>query len=642
MTHPMKNSLLPFLSAALAVLLLSCERPAPEPEPTPEPQPEPDKTVTAVITANDVTVEEGKTVSIGATTNSSEAISYSSANTDIATVTSAGAVTGIKEGSTDITMSVPAVEGKFTAAEKTIKVTVTAAPAPPDGKPKAGTYTFTVSPLKGQWEVGDQIQVQGGYGPAAQVITLSANQISADGKTASAELSGDLFNYFTEPDYLYAVWPADAVKKEDGIINKVIEFSVCDILLTQAYLVDNSFTFTDISSFISFTVSGGYDHFIIAGAQHPGLRYNSSLKNEYSSVKKQAAKPKDDGYPFREEQLVTDGSLNTLYFPGGVTFNDGFTLYFATGDNWTASYSYTEDATLKAGKKLELGDITDQLVPYSGGKPHMPEVTNVTKYSVKFNELSGLCVDPSGDFLWCVGDGSEIAAISVAGELLNKTDIYTYNADKEYAYTVDSEGISYNYDTGDLLISGEPNVACRIPSADLASIFDWEFYAKKVGNKTVNGNIEGYNGVKSLFNIADAKDFGNSGAEGCTYYKDGLVYIGTQTGSYLYLCNLETGEVLWRKGLREMYTVITEIAGLCYDPLTDWLWVIDSESHKFFALTGDAEQLLGSYTLKTRSNEESICVDHKNSCVWVGDDYGSTSYVYKYDITGLDDFIITE
>ena len=65
-----------------------------------------------------------------------------------------------------------------------------------------------------------------------------------------------------------------------------------------------------------------------------------------------------------------------------------------------------------------------------------------------------------------------------------------------------------------------------------------------------------------------------------------------------------------------------------------------SKSHKFFALTGDAEQLLGAYTLKTSSNEESISVDHKNQCVWVGDDYGSTSYLYRFDFTGLDDAII--
>ena len=92
---------------------------------TKEPQPEPDKTVTATITAGDVTVEEGQTVSIGAVTNSSETISYASADVSIATVTSTGDVTGVKAGSTTITMQVPSVKDKFTAAKTTIKVTVT-------------------------------------------------------------------------------------------------------------------------------------------------------------------------------------------------------------------------------------------------------------------------------------------------------------------------------------------------------------------------------------------------------------------------------------------------------------------------------------------------------------------------------------
>lgn len=487
-----------------------------------------------------------------------------------------------------------------------------------DGLPKAGTYTFIASPLKGTWAEGDRILVQGGWGPAAQTVTLTAEQISEDGTTASVELGGDLFKYLTEPDPLYAVWPASAAKQEDGMTGQVINYDVSDVMLTQAYLLDGNFKFIDVSSFISFSVSGDYDRFMIAGKQRPGLRY-SSYKNEYSSVKITPAKPKDDGYPFREEEL--ESGVNTLWFPGGITFKGGFTLFFAKGDNWTASYTYSEDATLKAGKKLELGDISSKLVAYSGGRPHMPEIGKYTKLTLKFNELSGICVDTSGDFVWALGDGSEICQISLTGDLLNRANLKTTSNS-----TIDSEGLSINYDTGDLLISGEPNVVCKIPAAEIENIF----------------KESTFKGAVSLFKIDDAKGFGNAGAEGCTYYKDNLVYIGTQTGSYLYLCDLATGEVVWRKGLREMHSVITEIAGLCYDPLTDWLWVIDSEAHKFFALTGDGEQLLGAYTLKTRSNEESICVDHKNSCVWVGDDYGSTSYVYKYDFTGLDDFLLPE
>jgi hypothetical protein len=57
-------------------------------------------------------------------------------------------------------------------------------------------------------------------------------------------------------------------------------------------------------------------------------------------------------------------------------------------------------------------------------------------------------------------------------------------------------------------------------------------------------------------------------------------------------------------------------------------------------MTGDAETMLGSYSVKGTDNPEALCIDHVRSCVWVGDDYGSTSYLYRYDFTGLDDAII--
>ena len=493
-------------------------------------------------------------------------------------------------------------------------------PEPEDGKPKPGDYTFTASELMGTWKVGDQIFVHGSYSTAARTFTLTADDISADGKTATLKLDESMFEFLAEPDYLYAAWPASAVEQEEGLLDASAVFTQPDILLTQAYLQGTDFPFDDASALISFSVSGGYDRVIISGDERPGLRL-LKYENAHSSAQTSFNKFRTDGYPFREEVLGADGSLTCLWFPGRVTLKKGFTLYFGKDGNWSACYTYAGDVDVKAGRKLELGDITARLVEYNGPKPAMPEMTGNTKYAVKFNELSGICVDLSGDFLWALGDGGEICQVSLDGQLLKSAGLRTTKGS-----TIDSEGLSINYDTGDILISGEPNVVCRIPYESIPDIF--------AESK--------FKGVEALPAIADAKSFGNAGAEGCTYYKDGLAYIGTQTGSYLYLYDLATGEVIWRKGLREMHTVITEIAGLCYDPLTDWLWVIDSESHRFFALTGDAEKLLGYYTLKTKSNEESICVDHKNSCVWVGDDYGSTSYIYKYDFTGLDDFNTAE
>ena len=92
--------------------------------------------VQATITASDVTVEEGSTVKINATTTSSATITYASDNTAVATVAADGTVTGVKAGTANITLKVAAVKDEFTAAEKTIKATVTAKATPdPDPEP---------------------------------------------------------------------------------------------------------------------------------------------------------------------------------------------------------------------------------------------------------------------------------------------------------------------------------------------------------------------------------------------------------------------------------------------------------------------------------------------------------------------------
>ena len=84
-------------------------------------------TTQAVINAVDVIVKKGGTATIGATTNSTATIEYVSGDPGIATVSDNGVVTGISEGTTTITLSVPAVEGSFTEATKIINVTVTTA-----------------------------------------------------------------------------------------------------------------------------------------------------------------------------------------------------------------------------------------------------------------------------------------------------------------------------------------------------------------------------------------------------------------------------------------------------------------------------------------------------------------------------------
>lgn len=90
-----------------------------------------------ITLASKFTVNVGETVSLGATTNSTATIKYSSADEAIATVSADGVVTGVKEGEVEITASIDAVEG-FTAAEA--KTTIVVKPA---GSSESKVYTLT-------------------------------------------------------------------------------------------------------------------------------------------------------------------------------------------------------------------------------------------------------------------------------------------------------------------------------------------------------------------------------------------------------------------------------------------------------------------------------------------------------------------
>lgn len=478
-------------------------------------------------------------------------------------------------------------------------------------KPQPGEYTFTVSSLKGKWEVGDKIYIHGSYAPEAEVVTLKNGDISADGLTATATLNVST-KYPVQPDGLYAAWPAEAVAGADGIIENSTDFETVDGLLAVAYLnpEKKNFAFKDASSAIKFTAPG-YTRFAIAGSQRPGLRF-SGFTALYTSEETDLFGRKTDGYPFMYGDIIDGNAF--LWIPGTLTVKKGLSIYLGTDKDWPMVYTVDEEVRFTAGEIKDFGDITSAIKPYAGPDPKMPEMGKRTKLTLKINELSALCVSKDNEFLWGLGDGGDLVKIFFDGTF---EDVQHCGGD--------TEGMSIDPATDNLIISGEPGTIYCLEAPD---------YTGK---------------LKTLFYLKEARSYGNAGLEGITYYKDNMFYAGAQTNSNLFLCKLDASvddkknaQYEWMVSLRERFSAITEIADLCYDPLTDWLWVLDSESHKFFALTGDASQMLGYYSVKGTSNPEAIAVDHANSCIWIGDDYGSTSYLYKYEFTGLDDAILTK
>lgn len=476
-------------------------------------------------------------------------------------------------------------------------------PEPEPVGPQPGTYHFVASPMQGTWKAGDQIYVHGYTGTQTEIVTLTASDISADGKTASAKLN-EVTEFPADPDGLYAAWPAEAVYLFKGVLNVKTTYEHCDRLLTISYLEEDTFKFVDVSAQISFQVSGDFDNYAICANDRAGLNI-IRFEAEYSSAKQSYNAKKNDGYPFLYGS-VTPGSPVGIWFPGKFSFPKGFTIYLAKGDDWTASYKVSEAVILTPGHVTELGDITSQLEPYEGLAPKMPRQGTETKYAVAFNELSGLCLSVDKDFLWAIDDNGSLGKISFDGEVLyNK-----YIGGELEAVTMDPAN-------GDLLLGNEEPVCVYRLAAP-------NYNTSKV----------------KLFEIPGTSRFGNAGLEGLTYYRDGMILAGMQTGSYLFCVELATGEVVWKK---EMYdtSCVSEVADLYYDPLTDWLWILDSERKMILVWNGDVTELLGAYAV-SGSNPEALCVDHEHGCVWIGDDYGSTSYLYRYEFTGLDDAFIHE
>ena len=280
-----------------------------------------------------------------------------------------------------------------------------------------------------------------------------------------------------------------------------------------------------------------------------------------------------------------------------------------------------DEGTLRHAVKHAMDGNPDKPGKYERPEEYQPKDLPVMGSHVTYKlqaggkmveELSGLCLSKDEDFLWGVHDKGTLYKIHFDGSF-----------EQQWYHEADMEGITMDPSNGDLYIGLESSSksAYKVPAP-------------------------GYNSYSSLFAVEGVESMGNSGIEGITWHK-GNLYFGSQTGARLFEYSLD-GTQLSKKSLRDVTSTISEVGDLYYDPVSDYLWVLDSNSNKdrpeylpftLYLFNGNATKLLATYSIGSFANwnPEAVCVDHKTGCVWVGEDCdsGNPSLLHKISFTNL-------
>lgn len=476
--------------------------------------------------------------------------------------------------------------------------------------PQPGVYKFVLADYgtkvtagqdgKTSWEAGDEIFVTGGYEPGAITVTLKASDISTDGKTATVQLDKVPSSVFA-PDNFYAAWPAGLVDRDDMFSDDRFVFTATDAPLMSAWLEGDTFTFNHICGAVSFTAPGGYDGCVLTGSNWQIVSYDSWGVEINSDYQDYVYKKGDSGY-FRRKDLAGDSAI--LYFPNGVNLSDGFRIYLRKGDSYPKVYEGS-GVKVSRGTILALGDISSMLQDYSGPAPEMPAMPvmgKVTRIDVpEVPELSGLCLTADKSAMWTVGDNGWFGQVGFDGTVT-----------KWWTMSADLEGITLHPGTGDLYLANEPSKVFRL-KPPYAKPSSWE----------------------TAITVEEAKNYGNSGMEGITYYKDDMLFAGTQVDANVWLYKTDGTLVKGPVSLRKLSSYVKEVGGLCYDSVNDWLWVTDSEAAKLFVFDTELTHLMAQYRLPNIHNAESVCVDHAHDCVWVGLDDDDVCAIFKVEFSGL-------
>ena len=225
---------------------------------------------------------------------------------------------------------------------------------------------------KTTWEVGDEIMIHGGSsGQERQKVTLTADDISADGKKAT--ITFDINPYDRTADgYLskyYAQYPANLVP--EGNMYYECRFSATNDFLMAACDVDDTFVFYNLCGIIAFEANGEFDNFKFEGNGGETVGYSNvyqvRVRNDASGMVVNYNKPgNESGDPVPMKSFAADikDGVNYVFLPAGANFSAGFTFKFYDGTDLVKVAKSETAVKIDPGKILVLGDISSHIEDY--------------------------------------------------------------------------------------------------------------------------------------------------------------------------------------------------------------------------------------------------------------------------------------
>ena len=246
-------------------------------------------------------------------------------------------------------------------------------PEPVGPEPETRTLTFVLpeytlgegeeapASLKTAWKAGDQIVVHGEYAKDQVVVTLSAGDISGDGKTATVKVDG-LYPYQREDcsSTLYASYPASVADnlKHCFFYSK---FSTTNQQIMAACNNGDTFQFQIIVGILAMSVGEGLGEFTISTPKKEALGY------EFLQVKITDSEQLYKQY-VGNPILALDGSVSgsdlLVFLPDETTFAGGFVIKFKENGDYTKIYRHTEPVEVLRGTVVDLGDISGEIQHY--------------------------------------------------------------------------------------------------------------------------------------------------------------------------------------------------------------------------------------------------------------------------------------